>query len=251
VLTVGFRQAQLPELIDIPVNPPAQPPPVPGALLGSAPGIEVDLAPSAPGDFTVAHGLGGTPALVLIEMTSGGNIWFRGARYDGTNLYLTASDAGVTGKALLFTVAPAAEIALAPSAPGDFAVAHGLGATPGLVLLQMTSGGNIWNQPAIADNSLLYLTASDAGVTGKAELWLALNGNADQFMNHLTIPLSAAAAGNFQVPHGLGITPLAVLIHMNSPGFPAFWFQTTRYDDVNIYLVSPGAGVSGFAEVLY
>jgi hypothetical protein len=252
VLVIGFREAQLPELFDTDGNVPDQPPVVPGTLLGAAPSAEVDLAPSGPGDFTVAHGFGGTPALVLIQMTSGGNIWFRGARYDGTSLYLTASDGGVTGKALLFDTAPAAEVALAPAADGDFAVPHSLGAAPGLVLVQMTSGGNIWGQqPTEADASLLYLTASGVGLTANAELWLSLNGVGSPSLNLKEIAISASAPGNFTVPHQLGIVPKAVLIRMNSPGFPAFWFQTARYDDVNIYLVSPGAGVSGFAEVLY
>jgi hypothetical protein len=57
----------------------------------------VVLAPTEPGNFTVAHGLSGTPAAVTIEMTSGGQIWFQTERYDATNLYLVASDSGLTG----------------------------------------------------------------------------------------------------------------------------------------------------------
>jgi hypothetical protein len=65
---------------------------------------EIALAPSAPGDFTVAHGLGAAPSYVLIQMTSGGAIWFQaGTRYDSTNLYLVASDAGITGYAEAFS----------------------------------------------------------------------------------------------------------------------------------------------------
>lgn len=60
---------------------------------------EIALAPGAPGTFTVAHGLGVIPRVVLIQMTSGGTIWFQSTRYDATNLYLVASDAGVTGVA--------------------------------------------------------------------------------------------------------------------------------------------------------
>jgi hypothetical protein len=224
--------------------------------MGSAPSAEVSLAPSSAGNFTVAHGFGGTPALVLIEMTSGGNIWFQSSRYDGTNLYLTASDAGITGKALLFTAAASAEIALAPAADGNFTVTNSLAAVPGLLLVQMTSGGNIWSQiPTEADASLLYLVASAGGVTGYAELFLSLAGSGSPSVNLKEIALDSSGAdpvtGNFQVKHGLGVTPKAVLINMNTPGFPAFWFQTTRYDAVNIYLVTPAPGVTGFAEVLY
>jgi hypothetical protein len=60
---------------------------------------EINLAPGADGNFQVAHGLSGTPRLALIQMTSGGAIWFQSTRYDATNIYLVASDASVTGKA--------------------------------------------------------------------------------------------------------------------------------------------------------
>jgi len=60
---------------------------------------EINLAPGADGNFSVAHGLGATPRLVLIQMTSGGAIWFQSTRYDATNINLVASDPSVTGKA--------------------------------------------------------------------------------------------------------------------------------------------------------
>ncbi|HEV2463537.1 MAG TPA: hypothetical protein VGT04_07020 [Acidobacteriaceae bacterium] len=61
----------------------------------------VALAPSAGGNFTVAHGLGFTPSAVLISMTSSGSIWLQSpTSWDATNLYLVASDAGVTAKAV-------------------------------------------------------------------------------------------------------------------------------------------------------
>jgi hypothetical protein len=63
---------------------------------------EVAIAPSSPGDFTVAHGLGAAPTTVLIAMTSGGQVWFQTTRFDATNLYLVASDAGLTGFAVCF-----------------------------------------------------------------------------------------------------------------------------------------------------
>lgn len=143
----------------------------------SAADAELDLTPSAPGDFSVAHGLGGTPGLALIEMTSPGGIWFRTTPWDGTNLYLTASESGVTGKAYVWLTAPRVvvsgftEVALAPSAGGDFTVAHGLGREPTEVIIRMTSGGNIWLQAVPYDSTNLYLTASDGGITGVAEVW--------------------------------------------------------------------------------
>ncbi len=60
---------------------------------------QVSVEPGAAGDFTVAHNLGRTPVGAVIQMTSAGAIWFQASTlYDGTNLYLVASDASVTGK---------------------------------------------------------------------------------------------------------------------------------------------------------
>ena len=64
---------------------------------------KVALAPSAPGNFTVAHGMSRAPVAVVFEMTSGGQIWLQNPTgYDATNLYLVASDAGITGNAVCF-----------------------------------------------------------------------------------------------------------------------------------------------------
>ena len=61
------------------------------------------LAAAAPGNFTVAHGLSAAPSAVTISMTSSGQIWLQSpTSYDATSIYLTASDASVTGKAILF-----------------------------------------------------------------------------------------------------------------------------------------------------
>jgi hypothetical protein len=60
----------------------------------------VALAPLAAGAFTVDHGLAAAPSAVLIQMTAGGQIWFQTPMYDATNLYLVASDAGLTGNAI-------------------------------------------------------------------------------------------------------------------------------------------------------
>jgi hypothetical protein len=60
---------------------------------------QVSLAPTDGGDFSVAHLLGRAPNGALIQMTSGGAIWFQSpTMYDATNLYLVASDAEVTAK---------------------------------------------------------------------------------------------------------------------------------------------------------
>jgi hypothetical protein len=63
----------------------------------------VSVAPSAPGNCTVPHLLGRVPTCAIIQMTSGGAIWFQTpSSYDGVNLYLVASDAGLTGRVIVW-----------------------------------------------------------------------------------------------------------------------------------------------------
>jgi hypothetical protein len=63
----------------------------------------VGVVSSAPGSFTVPHLLGRVPICAIIQMTSGGAIWFQTpTSYDGVNLYLVASDAGVKGKVIVW-----------------------------------------------------------------------------------------------------------------------------------------------------
>lgn len=56
----------------------------------------INITTTTPGDFTIVHNLGIVPSSVTIQMTSGGQIWFQTLRYDSTNLYLVASDTGLT-----------------------------------------------------------------------------------------------------------------------------------------------------------
>ena len=63
----------------------------------------VAVTSPAPGNFTVAHGLGRVPGAAVFCPTSGGQIWFQSpTMYDATNLYLTASDDGITSLVILF-----------------------------------------------------------------------------------------------------------------------------------------------------
>jgi hypothetical protein len=62
----------------------------------------IELAPSAPGNFTVEHRLGRAPKSVLMLMTSGGTIWFQATAWDDINLYLVSSGADVTGRAQIW-----------------------------------------------------------------------------------------------------------------------------------------------------
>ena len=60
---------------------------------------QIPVAPAAPGNFSVPHLLGRTPVGAHVRMTSPGAIWWQSAMdFDGVNLYLVASDAGVTAK---------------------------------------------------------------------------------------------------------------------------------------------------------
>lgn len=145
----------------------------------SIPDAVVALAPVAPGNFSVPHGLGSAPALALVQMNSGGSIWFQGTPTDATNVNLVASAAGITGNVYVWlhmptiAVVTSGRIPLAPGAPGNFTVAHGLGKVPTLVIIRMSSGGNIWLQATPYDATNLYLVASAAGITGEAEVWVS------------------------------------------------------------------------------
>jgi len=68
--------------------------------------VEVDLAPTDVGEFTVAHGLDHEPYGAIICMTRGGTIWFQtetdgSLKKDTTNVYLVASAAEVTGRVIV------------------------------------------------------------------------------------------------------------------------------------------------------
>jgi hypothetical protein len=60
---------------------------------------QIPVAPAGPGNFTVPHLLGRLPVGATIRMTSPGAIWWQSPTdMDSLNLYLVASDAGVTAK---------------------------------------------------------------------------------------------------------------------------------------------------------
>ncbi|MGH3429167.1 MAG: phage tail protein, partial [Mycobacteriales bacterium] len=226
-------------------------------IVGFAPldDLEVDIVAPTPlpagGMLTIPHSLGTTPKLVLIQMTSDGNVWFQTPlRYDASNIYVVASDAGVTAKAILWSNPPGAEIALAPAAAGDFQIPNTLGSSPAMLSVQMTSDGFIWNKELDSDSNFIYFAASDAGVTGFLEAWpVGAPATGPINTNFVEIPFGPTTAGPFTIVHGLGVTPNVALIRMKSAG--RVWFQTARYDDTNIYLVASDDGLDGVLEVLY
>jgi hypothetical protein len=63
-------------------------------------------------------------------------------------------------------------LAVNAAAPGNFSLLHKLGRVPLGATICMTSGGQIWFQPApMFDATSLYLVASDAGLTASIEVW--------------------------------------------------------------------------------
>lgn len=64
--------------------------------------VTIPFDTTAPGAFTLAHNLGIVPTSVIFEFTIGGTVWFQPQRYDATNLYLVASDGGITGVVVVF-----------------------------------------------------------------------------------------------------------------------------------------------------
>ena len=64
---------------------------------------QVAFTTTAPNLFTLPHNLGVVPGSVIFEFTTGGSVWFQTPiKYDANNLYLVASDAGVSGFAIIF-----------------------------------------------------------------------------------------------------------------------------------------------------
>lgn len=209
--------------------------------------IELPLTPANAGAFTVAHGLSTAPPLVTIEMESGGEIWFQPSpRYDDTLIHLVASAGGVAGKAQCWLATALQEIALTPSDAGNFTVAHTLGITPVLVLLQMTSGGAIWQQVPVADASNVYLVASAGGITGYAELWTIMPVPIVALRS--LVALTPSDAGDFSIAHGLGKMPALANIQMTSGGRICFQ-SPTRYDTTELFLTASAGGITGYCEV--
>jgi len=158
--------------------------PVPAAQGTPTWGTEIPVLSPAPGNFTVVHGLGAVPAGALVQMTSGGEIWFQAGLYDATNVLLRASEANLTARVMLWSGSPVQYVAQAPpawsellpitapgGAAGNFSLAHGLGRTPFGCAIMMTSAGEIYFQSTRYDPTNLFLVASDANLTAQAAIW--------------------------------------------------------------------------------
>jgi hypothetical protein len=66
-------------------------------------------------------------------------------------------------------------------------------------------------------------------------------------LTQVQVAFTTTAPGNFTLPHNLGVVPGSVIFELTSGG--AIWFQSTKYDANNLYLVASGVGITGFAII--
>lgn len=63
----------------------------------------VAFGPTAhPGNFSVPHGLGRAPHGIILLPTDAVDVWGQATLYDATNVYLVASDTGLTGAMIVW-----------------------------------------------------------------------------------------------------------------------------------------------------
>ena len=104
----------------------------------------VDVSSPAPGNFQVAHGLVQTPSAVVLQMTSGGLIWFQSTPFDASYLYLTASDAGMTAIAACFNGGGLLVANIPPYSQTPAVIS-----TSGGTVLAYPNGGTTYSLPTI------------------------------------------------------------------------------------------------------
>ena len=208
----------------------------------------LNVTSSAPGNFSVAHGLDVVPFLINIIPTSPGIIVGQSAFVDDTNVNLEASDTGVTATILVWTtaasgletVSAAATLLVESEAPGAFTVAHGVAGVPSLVKILPTSGGLIW-ETAPADDTYLYLAASDAGITVTVSVYAPVSGALNIEGPATTLAAVSLAPGSFSMAHGLAAAPSNIDILPLSMG--QIWAATPAFDETNVYLTASDFGV--------
>ena len=217
----------------------------------------LSVTSSAPGNFSIAHGLDAVPFLIEILPTSGGAIWGQTGFADATNINLVASDTGVTAKVLVYTTllasvtpviaVPATTLLVTSSAPGNFSVPHGLGVVPSLIEILLTAGGVIWAQTPTFDATNVYLVASDTGLTATISVYppvlSALNIEAPA-VSRLVL---STGWGPLAFEHGLSAAPSRIEILMISGG--VIWAQTPAFDTTNVYLQSSDDAVLAIVSV--
>src|SRR6516165_7408728 len=121
-----------------------------GEVLGTGPGFQVNGVGLINSD--------------IINFVAGSNIAL--SNPTAGNIVITANNGGGGGNVSLLVVSTGNT-----SAPGQFVVAHSLGATPNAAIIQMTSGGQIWldtsNVALGYDSANVYCVASEANVSGQ------------------------------------------------------------------------------------
>lgn len=209
----------------------------------------LEVTAPAPSNFSVAHDLLVVPSLIEIVPSSGGSIWAQTGFADGTNVNLAGSDTGVTATVRVYTLntsnlnfnVPAQTLGVESTEPGNFSVAHALGAVPSLLELLPTSAGAIWTQDSAYDATHVYLTASDASVTATLTLFAPIEGLLNIAGPAANIIAISEEGGDFSIPHGLSAVPSRIEILMVSAG--TIWAQTPAFDSANIYLRASDGGV--------
>jgi hypothetical protein len=206
-----------------------------------------------PGNFSTAHGLNTTPALIEVIPTSSGAFWAQNPAYDGTNINLVASDEGLTALVAVYVssfssdvTVPITSLSVTSPDPGNFTVAHNLGVTPSLIEILPTSSGAIWAQTQVYDDTLIYLSASDIGVTAEVSVFPPASP-LNIAIPATTLFVDSPAGGNFTVTHGLGNVPSRIEILSTSNG--AMWAQTPAFDGTYIYLVASDEAVTAQISV--
>jgi hypothetical protein len=76
--------------------------PVSGAFNLNGPATSIGVTSTSPGLFSIPHGLTAIPSRIEILMLSGGEIIAQTPGFDGAYVYLSASDAGVIAKILVY-----------------------------------------------------------------------------------------------------------------------------------------------------
>lgn len=212
---------------------------------------ELDVTAPAPGNFSVAHGLGTVPFLIEIIPIAGtvpGSVWGQAGFADDTNVNLVGSDTGVKAKILVYTVAaeglavqtPAATLLVNSPGFGNFSVPHGIGAVPSMIEILPTSLGAIEGQDPLFDGTDLFLWASAPGETAVIKVYAPVTGALNIAAPATTLGVTSPAPGSFSVPHFLTATPSRVEILMISDG--AIVADTPAFDGANVYLIASDVG---------
>jgi len=158
-----------------------------GVVSGFTPSVSSTLAPGLGVGILYAQGLryapAGAPLLPAAPPSATVYLFYNAA----SGFYYQTSPVGsALGDALIGKITTGAgtvtavlaatrifgSVSAAGTGSGNFTVAHLLGRKPVGAVIQMTSSGSIWFQPATPwDATNLYLTASGAGTTALVEVW--------------------------------------------------------------------------------